>query len=551
MARIIDAFTQFFDDNGDPLADGKLKFVESGTNNTDKDTFADINETIKNANPVLLDGAGRCSNVFGTGAYNVISYTSADVQIQQFDPVSGDTFEGAFTDWDAVTIYDEGALVTGSDGLYYRSIASGNQNQNPTSTPAKWEQVKFVGVWNNDVTYSLGVSVYGSDGILYNSLAGTNLGNDPTTDSTKWGNSAIPTWIVGATYSTGNLVFGSNGFLYSSNTDSNIGNDPISDSVNWENVAVQGDQIQSVTGTVAANALTAGLNPSTLEFRSATLTDGAPATRIFSSAISLVVPSGATLGTIGTYQSRLVLLAIDNAGTIELAIANLIGGNNLDETTLVSTTAIDTNAVVTASIAVTTGIMTVTAVTSGAITVGMDISGTGVPEDTYITSFGTGTGGTGTYNTNIATAVASTTITGVAGRAVYSTTARTDVAFRVVGFIESTQPVAGTWDTAPSTLQGMGGNALTAMGSIGYGQKWQEVTRTAGTTYYNTTGRPICFRFRLNLSTQASLNIDNENSGTAETTASTYQLVTGIIPPGSPYSVTVLGGSIGNTDELR
>ena len=97
MARIIPAFFQFFDDNGDPLVDGFLKFVESGTNNTDKDTFADINETIANANPVPLDAAGRCPNVFGSGAYNVISYTSAMVQIQQFDPVSGDVFQGAFS----------------------------------------------------------------------------------------------------------------------------------------------------------------------------------------------------------------------------------------------------------------------------------------------------------------------------------------------------------------------------------------------------------------------------------------------------------------------
>ena len=68
MARVIDPFSQFFDDNGDPLVNGFLKFVESGTNNTDKDTFADINETIANANPVPLTGAGRVHNVFGTGS---------------------------------------------------------------------------------------------------------------------------------------------------------------------------------------------------------------------------------------------------------------------------------------------------------------------------------------------------------------------------------------------------------------------------------------------------------------------------------------------------
>lgn len=64
-------------------------------------------------------------------------------------------------------------------------------------------------------------------------------------------------------------------------------------------------------------------------------------------------------------------------------------------------------------IAVTTGILTASAVT-GEIYVGMPISGTGVPAGTIINGLGTGTGGAGTYDTNIVTAVASTTMTGPA-----------------------------------------------------------------------------------------------------------------------------------------
>jgi hypothetical protein len=43
---------------------------------------------------------------------------------------------------------------------------------------------------------------------------------------------------------------------------------------------------------------------------------------------------------------------------------------------------------------------------------------------------------------------------------IYSATARTNVPFRVVGYIESTQATAGTWATAPSKIQGYGGQAL-------------------------------------------------------------------------------------------
>jgi hypothetical protein len=67
-----------------------------------------------------------------------------------------------------------------------------------------------------------------------------------------------------------------------------------------------------------------------------------------------------------------------------------------------------TTAFVTASISGT--VMTVTAVASGAIVVGQTVFGTGVTANTTVTSFGTGTGGVGTYNVSASQTVASTTI---------------------------------------------------------------------------------------------------------------------------------------------
>lgn len=215
MARIIDAFTQFFDDNGDPLIDGWLKFYETGTNNTDKDTFADINEKTANANPVPLDGAGRCPNVFGSGSYNVISFADSiitpgtpGVQYQQFDPVSGDAFEGAFAGWNAVTIYSEGAIVTGSDDLYYRSLVGANQNQDPTTSPSQWEEVTLNQIWNTNVTYAAGDPVYGSDGFLYISRTAGNIANNPTTDSTNWRPGANVKFVKGADLTTADVTAG-------------------------------------------------------------------------------------------------------------------------------------------------------------------------------------------------------------------------------------------------------------------------------------------------------------------------------------------------------
>jgi hypothetical protein len=60
---------------------------------------------------------------------------------------------------------------------------------------------------------------------------------------------------------------------------------------------------------------------------------------------------------------------------------------------------------------ITTTVLTVTAILSGdPILVGQFVDGTGVTDGTFITGFGTGTGGVGTYTVNNSQSVASTTI---------------------------------------------------------------------------------------------------------------------------------------------
>jgi len=251
--------------------------------------------------------------------------------------------------------------------------------------------------------------------------------------------------------------------------------------------------IKPITATVAANALTVTLNPTTLDFRSSTLTSGTVVSRSVSAAISVTVSSGSTLGTVSGQQSRIVVLAIDNAGTVELAVVNIAGGNDLTETGVISTTA---------------------------------------------------EGGSGAADS------AST---------IYSTSARTNVAYRVVGYIESTQATAGTWATTPSTIQGCGGQALTAMSSLGYGQTWQSVTRTSGTTYYNTTGRPISVVAYGNASSSATfsatlvvngftVSFAGGNLNTAN--AGGQYFLSGVVPPGANYVFTVSNLSMSN-NELR
>jgi hypothetical protein len=255
--------------------------------------------------------------------------------------------------------------------------------------------------------------------------------------------------------------------------------------------------IQSITAVVAANALTVTLNPTTLDFRSSTLTSGTVLTRTIASAISVVVSSGSTLGTVSAVESRIVVLALDNAGTVELAVVNIAGGTNLTETGLISTTA---------------------------------------------------EGGVGAADS---------------ASVVYSTTARTNVAYRVVGYVESTQATAGTWATTPSTIQGCGGQALTSMSSLGYGQTWQAVTgsRALATTYYNTTGRPITVAISTlgSVSSSSSSLSITVNSVLIITQGLIYGAggiaagpsVTFIVPSGQSYSATVTQGTLASWAELR
>ena len=237
--------------------------------------------------------------------------------------------------------------------------------------------------------------------------------------------------------------------------------------------------IKPITATVSANALTVTLDPTTLDFRSSTLTSGAVVSRSVTSAISVTVSSGSTLGTVAATQSRIVVLALDNAGTVELAVVNIAGGNDLTETGVISTTA---------------------------------------------------EGGSGAADS------AST---------IYSTTARTGVAYRVVGYIESTQATAGTWATAPSTIQGCGGQALTAMSSLGYSQTYQDVSgsRTVGTTYYNTTGRPIFLAWSGNGGGQYAYALLINGVTIGQTGSNAGEYMTAVIPPGASYQATNSGGS--------
>lgn len=130
---------------------------------------------------------------------------------------------------------------------------------------------------------------------------------------------------------------------------------------------------------------------------------------------------------------------------------------------------------------------------------------------------------------------------------IYSVAAHTNCPYKVVARVDSTQATAGTWATAPSLVQGVGGQALAAMGSLGFGQTLQDLSgsRALGTTYYNTTGKPILVSVTSVNSSSAnvSLNINGIPEFTTGGAAGLSAGVIGIVPQGASYQVSWSAGS--------
>jgi len=135
---------------------------------------------------------------------------------------------------------------------------------------------------------------------------------------------------------------------------------------------------------------------------------------------------------------------------------------------------------------------------------------------------------------------------------IYSTITASSLAYRVIGFLDLVYVNGTGYTTGPTLVQGVGGQALTSLSSLGYGQTWQNVqaSRAFGTTYYNTTGKPIVAHITGSF-VQITGTVNGITAGFSNNTAtSTNNYIWLIIPPGASY-VATSGGSLQNWTELR
>jgi len=230
------------------------------------------------------------------------------------------------------------------------------------------------------------------------------LGNvDNTSDVNKPTSTAQAASIAAATpittkgdllvYSTtkARLAVGSDGQVLTANSGATEG-------VSWTTPASApsaSDQVSnlSIACSVGSSALTIALkdssgsdpsagSPVLIGMRSATAATGTYTQRSVTGALSVVISSGSTLGTTSGVEHNLYVYAIDNAGTIELAVSQ----NGFLDGDIISTTA---------------------------------------------------EGGAGGADSNAL---------------IYSTTARSNVACRLIGRLRETQTTAGTWAAVPTQI---------------------------------------------------------------------------------------------------
>jgi hypothetical protein len=127
--------------------------------------------------------------------------------------------------------------------------------------------------------------------------------------------------------------------------------------------------------------------------------------------------------------------------------------------------------------------------------------------------------------------------------------------------------IGGGVNAISTVAPGASGNLLTSTGTvwqssapppaIGVGQTWQDMTssRTAGTTYTNSTGKPIQVIASFQSSNQTNFTTGTINGltvyGSVTTSSGHWGTISYIVPNGNTYSANMNGGSVTATNWLE
>ena len=120
---------QWFDNNGNPLAGGKIYTYVAGTS-TPKASYSDYALTSANPNPVILDSAGRAS-IWGAGGFKLVVKTSAGTTLYTQDNV--------FASGAEATVVGDFSVTGGSSSFADGRFTVDTSGYTPTpADPSAW-----------------------------------------------------------------------------------------------------------------------------------------------------------------------------------------------------------------------------------------------------------------------------------------------------------------------------------------------------------------------------------------------------------------------------
>jgi hypothetical protein len=187
---------QYFDSNGNVLAGGKLYTYQAGSTSAQA-TWTDSTQVVPNANPIILDSAGRSSNevwLQGGSSYKFVLTDANGVTLGTWDHVPGinDANFNAFSEW----------IAFGSAPTYVSSTSfTVSGNQTATLQVNRRLQLNLVG---STVYGTISSSTYSSGtGLTTVVFTPDSSGIDATLYGFSYGfMSAVNTSLPAGTYAT-------------------------------------------------------------------------------------------------------------------------------------------------------------------------------------------------------------------------------------------------------------------------------------------------------------------------------------------------------------
>lgn len=331
----------------------KLYHYVPGTTTT-KNLWSDRDKQNTVAQPLVADSNGVVS-FYADGLYDFVVYDSNDVLKYTWDGVFYGSIEST-NHSEGVALASASTLVLGDDGDYFHVTGTTAITAIQGTQPFVWL------TFDSTLTLTHSSSLVLKGGVNHPTIAGETLVfvNDGTNVFREVDNGvpmkyANNTW-TGANVFSGTVelssavTFGSTATIQEPAGTTQIATKNYTDKRTADSTAMTNG---AFTATVGSNALTialttmAGTDPTasdvvSIPFRAGTATNSVINVRSVSSALSVVVSAGSTLGFSASQISRIYVVALDNAGTVELGVYHPLSGTTLiplNESQFYSTTA--------------------------------------------------------------------------------------------------------------------------------------------------------------------------------------------------------------------